>query len=282
MTEPTTADLYRRLADRQEALEQARRLIGYAFHLRQNGEGAPGGNETWGAFDRRAEEFLRFGFYPAPDGYSPVQVPENTGKHPGESAETGAKPGSLKIIHSGDWNPRGSNGHPATLSEAVGQALGTASMCWEDVLAAGVFDDAQCARVYDGLMAYLSDWADQHRAQANEATAAKMQTAIAQSRPTPHLDHVQDALKGWADLAYEMWALILQSEAVEGQHQWEQDQAHLRARLHALLHDSAGSWSDPIPGEPGPKRNAWLLARGWDSYDEWLGRDGESERNDGN
>jgi hypothetical protein len=87
-----------------------------------------------------------------------------------------------------------------------------------------------------------------------------------------------------------MWALILKGSAPPwvvatdrlAWQRWEDQKEHLRARLHALLHDTSGSWSDPIPGEPGPKRNAWLLARGWDSYDEWLNRDGESEHNDGN
>lgn len=34
-------------------------LLKYALHLRQNGENAPGGNETWEEFDKRAEKFLR-------------------------------------------------------------------------------------------------------------------------------------------------------------------------------------------------------------------------------
>jgi hypothetical protein len=36
-------------------------LVKYALHLRMHGERAPGGDETWGEFDRRAEEFLRNG-----------------------------------------------------------------------------------------------------------------------------------------------------------------------------------------------------------------------------
>lgn len=34
-------------------------LLEYAFNLRQYGERAPGGNETWAEFDRRCEAFLR-------------------------------------------------------------------------------------------------------------------------------------------------------------------------------------------------------------------------------
>lgn len=71
------------------------------------------------------------------------------------------------------WNPTPDpETGRATLAEAVGQALGTASMCWEDPAGAGVFDSSACTRVYDGLMAYLSDWADEHRKQANDAPDA--------------------------------------------------------------------------------------------------------------
>ena len=34
-------------------------LLEEALHLRQNGERAPGGSETWRDWDRRAERFLR-------------------------------------------------------------------------------------------------------------------------------------------------------------------------------------------------------------------------------
>ena len=39
--------------------ETAISLLEEALHLRQNGERAPGGNETWRDWDRRAEVFLR-------------------------------------------------------------------------------------------------------------------------------------------------------------------------------------------------------------------------------
>jgi hypothetical protein len=39
--------------------QTAIRLLEEAFHLRMNGERAPGGNETWQDWDRRAETFLR-------------------------------------------------------------------------------------------------------------------------------------------------------------------------------------------------------------------------------
>lgn len=39
--------------------DDALMLLRYALHLRQHGERAPGGNETWAQFDRRCEDFLR-------------------------------------------------------------------------------------------------------------------------------------------------------------------------------------------------------------------------------
>jgi len=72
------------------------------------------------------------------------------------------------------WNPTpDADGH-ITLPEAVGQALGTASACWIGGTGPLEFDSAQCSEVYDGLMAYLDDWAHEQRKQANESTAAKM------------------------------------------------------------------------------------------------------------
>jgi hypothetical protein len=43
------------VADTNEAIK----LVEYALHLRQHGERAPGGNETWREFDQRAEACLR-------------------------------------------------------------------------------------------------------------------------------------------------------------------------------------------------------------------------------
>lgn len=80
--------LLRRLTKRFDDHAEAVRLLEYALHLRMQGERAPGGDETWGVFDRDTEAFLRASMAPA-GGYPPVGVPENTGKHPAESHETG-------------------------------------------------------------------------------------------------------------------------------------------------------------------------------------------------
>lgn len=69
--------------------EAAVQLLELALHLRKHGERAPGGNETWADFDRKAEDYLRTGRLPS---YPRVRVPENTGKHPGEPTETGMNP----------------------------------------------------------------------------------------------------------------------------------------------------------------------------------------------
>jgi len=75
------------------------------------------------------------------------------------------------------WSPQpDADGNP-TLSEAVGQALGYASVCWVDGTRDLEFDSTKAMRCYDGLMAFLSDWGDEIRKQANEATAAKLAAA---------------------------------------------------------------------------------------------------------
>jgi hypothetical protein len=79
------------------------------------------------------------------------------------------------------WEPtrRADDEGPLSLGEAVGQSLGAASACWENLAGAGVFDSTRCGEVYEWLMAYLSDWGAEIRKQANEATAAKARAAIA-------------------------------------------------------------------------------------------------------
>jgi hypothetical protein len=79
------------------------------------------------------------------------------------------------------WEPtrRADDEAPLSLGEAVGQSLGAASACWENLAGAGVFESTRCGEIHEWLMAYLSDWADEIRKQANEATAAKTRAAIA-------------------------------------------------------------------------------------------------------
>jgi hypothetical protein len=72
-----------------------------------------------------------------------------------------------------------------SLTEAVGQSLGAASACWENPAGAGVFDSTRCGEIHEWLMAYLSDWADEIRKQANEATAAKARASTIRRRDTP-------------------------------------------------------------------------------------------------
>jgi hypothetical protein len=58
-THVTTLDLEVALQGAFEREAEAARLLEYALHLRQHGERAPGGAETWAQFDRNAETFLR-------------------------------------------------------------------------------------------------------------------------------------------------------------------------------------------------------------------------------
>ena len=46
------------------------------------------------------------------------------------------------------------------LNEWVGQALGSASMCWENPAGAGVFDSSRCGEIYEALMAHLNEAID--------------------------------------------------------------------------------------------------------------------------
>lgn len=89
--------------------------------------------------------------------------------------ENGEKFGPHQADHGpGTWSPQPDADGNLTLEEAIGQALGSASMCWVGGTGHLEFDSFQAAKVHVGIMAFLYDWADHIRKQANEATAAKM------------------------------------------------------------------------------------------------------------
>lgn len=70
------------------------------------------------------------------------------------------------------WAPTVTWEDPVSLREAMGQAVGSASMSWEHVDKAGVFDEGNAKWVLEGMMAWLSDWADTIRKEANEKAHA--------------------------------------------------------------------------------------------------------------
>jgi hypothetical protein len=72
------------------------------------------------------------------------------------------------------WWPNGTDGTRVTLAEAVGQALGTASMCWLPRPADQVFDSPEAVRIHEGLMAFLAEWAGEqpHEARRGSDVAA--------------------------------------------------------------------------------------------------------------
>lgn len=80
------------------------------------------------------------------------------------------------------------------LAEAVGQSLGAASSCWENLPGAGTFDSTRCGHIHDWLMAYLSDWGDKIRAEANEATLSKLAGSKLAALSSPHLSATLDEL----------------------------------------------------------------------------------------
>ncbi len=45
-----------------------------------------------------------------------------------------------------------------TLEEAVYQAVGAASVCWDNIQGAGVFDDRQATQVAEDLLAAIRQW----------------------------------------------------------------------------------------------------------------------------
>ncbi len=53
------------------------------------------------------------------------------------------------------WEPMQTNEEAVTPEEAIGQALGSASMCWDPKPSSQVFDSQKCEDVLDGLMHYL-------------------------------------------------------------------------------------------------------------------------------
>lgn len=102
-----------------------------------------------------------------------------------------------------------SSGEDLKLSEVLGQALGAASMCWESPEKAGVFDSTRAARVYAALEAEVLRFQ-----QLNE--------------------------RGWADLAYELYALACNSQPLimttaERRDEWQAAFERLRDRFHELL-----------------------------------------------
>lgn len=85
------------------------------------------------------------------------------------------------------WTPTGDGGGPATLDEAVGQALGTASMCWENVAGAGEFDSTAAVEVFHGLMAYLTVWHHRHAGTTHQPTrGGDVETWIVKHRDQYH------------------------------------------------------------------------------------------------
>lgn len=49
----------------------------------------------------------------------------------------------------------GGPNEPKTLDEVLGQAIGAASMCWEDINAAGVFDSTRAKVILDEVTDFL-------------------------------------------------------------------------------------------------------------------------------
>lgn len=73
------------------------------------------------------------------------------------------------------WLAKGLN--EGKLTEVVGQSVGAASMCWVGGTGDREFDSARASAIVEGLMAYLSDYMDNVRKEANDNTTAKLRGA---------------------------------------------------------------------------------------------------------
>lgn len=84
----------------------------------------------------------------------------------------------------GAWYPNPGIDSRISLGEAVGQALGSAAMCWRDpetgqrTTGALIYDSGEAVRVFEGIVAWLDDWAHEQAKQANERTAAKLLSVV--------------------------------------------------------------------------------------------------------
>jgi hypothetical protein len=139
------------------------------------------------------------------------------------------------------------------LESAVGQAVGAASMCWEHVDRAGVFDDQRARAVADALLAYLRGGGDLlQQVRDASARAAKIRASWNQDDrygPDVRVDRAGDLL----ELA---WTIIanagVHGEGWEGQHPtWVQAAIRWRNAYHDMLPRTAVAGSDGAAGGAG-------------------------------
>lgn len=55
------------------------------------------------------------------------------------------------------WTPNFSEGEQPNIEGAVYQALGAASMCWEDMSQTGVFQSDEATRIAEGLLKFIAE-----------------------------------------------------------------------------------------------------------------------------
>lgn len=91
------------------------------------------------------------------------------------------------------WRPTAGGGRveDLPLNEWVGQALGSASMCWANPGGAGEFDSVRCAQILDAVMAHLNAVIDQVIAGTTRAVAP-----VEGRRVTPAMREIIDRAAG--------------------------------------------------------------------------------------
>lgn len=98
---------------------------------------------------------------------------------------------------------------PKNLHEAVYQAIGAASMCWEDVAKAGVFDSTQAAIIGADLIKWVEEW---HRSEQPSYLPSGLDEFASNER-TDHLPLV--APPGWNQVEEtldEYWAAMAKAD----------------------------------------------------------------------
>jgi hypothetical protein len=67
------------------------------------------------------------------------------------------------------------------IMEAIGQAMGAASTCWEPMDCTGVFMDRRASQIVDELMDLVVQFASVHRVTHNDGTMQKVYQAMRKS-----------------------------------------------------------------------------------------------------
>lgn len=137
------------------------------------------------------------------------------------------------------WRLQVSEGELPTIELIVGQALGTASMCWENISAAGTFDSEEAANISKGASEAIRKLID----------IEAMKQADAERRRVNLPDEVWDR-----------WGTCSREEAIS---QCEETHKNLTDAFKTIdaLHAKLGYDESQSGPEPSPAQDPWQGAR---------------------